>query len=177
MPSRFLAPLLPLASLLLVFCLPWLPQDEQRPIHFPWLDQQMPHHDNWWVFFGYVGCPDICPDTLTKLRNAYQRLPAGSRPGVLLIDVTTKVDPDLLTRYAQGFHPDFQAYAPTLGELKRLGNLFGVKIRPRTDRFSPDHSGAVYQLRHAGPDWMLVRTFQDRRLGPNDLVAGMTSGQ
>ena len=167
--SRLLAGLLPLASVLLLLSLPWLPQDEKRLIDFPWLDQQT-RRDKWWIFFGYMGCPDVCPDTLAKLRNAYQRLPAEARPGVALIDATAAADPVLLAQYVRVFHPDFQAYAPSQAELERLSRLFGAKIIPRSNGRGLDHSGSVYQLQHTEQGWMLTRTFQDRRLGPADLA-------
>jgi cytochrome oxidase Cu insertion factor (SCO1/SenC/PrrC family) len=174
-PRTLLMGLLPLASLLLMLGLPWLPQGGQRLIDFPWLDQQQPYHDDWWVFFGYVGCPDVCPDTLAKLHNAYRRLPAHLQPGVLLIDATGTADPAVVRQYAQAFHPDFQAYAPSPAELQRLSRLFGVKITPRPDGRGVDHSSAVYQLHHTESGWQLIRTFQDRRLGPDDLVKALLS--
>ena len=170
---RLLLGLLPLASLALMIGLPWLPQNEQRLIDFPWLDQQ-PYHEDWWVFFGYVGCPDICPDTLAKLHNAYRRLAVDRRPGVLLIDATAAADPAILRQYAQAFHPDFQAYAPSPAELQRLSQRLGAKITPRADGRGVDHSSAVYQLRHTESGWLLVRTFQDRRLGPDDFAKALS---
>lgn len=176
LPSRFrwLAGLLPAAALLLLLFLPWLPHDERRPIELPWLDRQVPYK-NWWIFFGYVGCADICPDTLARLRNAYLRLPDHVRPGVALIDATAAADATALINYVRGFHPDFQAYSPSPAELEQLSRQFGARIALRPNERGLNHSGAVYQLHRDGYDWVLIRTFQESRLGPDELAEAVTS--
>ncbi|MBK8507542.1 MAG: SCO family protein [Candidatus Competibacteraceae bacterium] len=173
--TRILSTLLPLGSLILVLYLPWLPQTEQRLITFPWLDRQILHRDSWWVFFGYAGCGDTCPLALVKLRDAYQRMPADSRPGVVLVDITTTANPEVLTQYVHAFHPEFRAYAPSRDELERLVRSFGVTIDPRSIEPDPYHSSAIYHLRRAEGGWMLVRTFQDRRLDSADLIEATTA--
>lgn len=157
-----------------MLALPWLPQSERRQIEFPWLDQQ-PLHQHWWIFFGYMGCADVCPDTLAQLRNAYLRMPTDLRPGVVLIDATAAADENALAHYVRGFHPNFQAYTPSLIELERLSQQFGARITPRPNERGPDHSGSVYQLNRVGDNWILTRTFQDRRLSPDKLAEAITS--
>ncbi|MEO1642035.1 MAG: SCO family protein [Pseudomonadota bacterium] len=53
------------------------------------------------VFFGFTYCPDICPGTLVKIKNAYDRLPEGLEPPqTAFISIDPERDtPDVLNRY------------------------------------------------------------------------------
>lgn len=60
------------------------------------------------LFFGYTRCPDVCPLTLSRLARMYRDW--GEPDGVRVVMITLDPEhdtPELVQRYAAGFHPDF----------------------------------------------------------------------
>ena len=60
------------------------------------------------VFFGFTQCPDVCPITMARLAKVYADLgePRGVRVVMVTVDPETDT-PEVIARYAAGFHPDF----------------------------------------------------------------------
>ena len=61
------------------------------------------------MFFGFTHCPDVCPTTLSDMRQVMQKLgPDAARLQVLFVTVDPMRDtPELLAKYVPTFHPDF----------------------------------------------------------------------
>jgi protein SCO1/2 len=61
------------------------------------------------MFFGYTQCPDVCPTTLSDLRQVMQKLGKDSeRMQVLFVTVDPKRDTqELLANYVPAFNPAF----------------------------------------------------------------------
>ena len=61
------------------------------------------------MFFGYTQCPEVCPTTLSDMRQVMQKLgPDAERLQVLFVTVDPKRDSrDLLAKYVPAFNPAF----------------------------------------------------------------------
>ena len=61
------------------------------------------------MFFGYTQCPDVCPTTLSILRETMTLLGSdATRVQVLFVTVDPARDtPQLLAQYVPAFHPSF----------------------------------------------------------------------
>jgi protein SCO1/2 len=62
------------------------------------------------IFFGYTHCPDVCPLTVTKVKNALASLSDTERAQVQFIFISVDPErdtPDILGRYLRNFSPDF----------------------------------------------------------------------
>jgi protein SCO1/2 len=61
------------------------------------------------MFFGYTQCPDVCPTTLSDMRQVMEKLGEDSaRMQVLFVTVDPKRDTqELLSKYVPGFNPAF----------------------------------------------------------------------
>jgi protein SCO1/2 len=60
------------------------------------------------VFFGFTQCPDVCPITMARLAKIYADLGEPDDVRVLMVTVDPETDtPEVIARYAAGFHPDF----------------------------------------------------------------------
>jgi len=61
------------------------------------------------MFFGYTHCPDVCPTTLSDLRQVMEKLGKdAARMQVLFVTVDPKRDTqELLSRYVPAFNPAF----------------------------------------------------------------------
>ena len=101
------------------------------------------------VFFGFVSCPDVCPTTLMRLKQARDALgPDAARVKVVLVSVDPERDtPELLRAYVRNFGPGFEALRPEPAELQAVTRAFhavAVRTPPTGDSYTIDHSAVIY---------------------------------
>lgn len=108
------------------------------------------------LFFGYTGCPDMCPTTLALLAEALKQLGADAdQVQGLFVTVDPRRDtPRVLSRYVPAFYPSFlglygdeQATQRSVREFKAY---FHVNAPNRDGGYTVDHSGQVYVFDRAG---------------------------
>ena len=115
------------------------------------------------LFFGYTQCPDVCPTTLTTLRDTMSLLGEDAkRVQVLFVTIDPARDsPLLLAQYVPSFHPDFLGlYADdnTTAALAKDFKVFYAKqpgSKPNT--YSIDHSTSSYAYDAQGRLRLLLR--------------------
>jgi protein SCO1 len=108
------------------------------------------------LFFGFTHCPDVCPTTMSDLKQAMKLLGKKS-DGVQVLFVT--VDPErdtqeVLAKFVPSFDARFiglrgslQETAETLGNFK----IFYSKVPGKTkDDYSIDHSAGMYVFDKTG---------------------------
>jgi len=115
------------------------------------------------LFFGYTQCPDVCPTTLSSLREVMSLLgDDAKRLQVLFVTVDPARDtPALLAQYVPSFHPSFvglrgsdEAVAATAKDFK----VFYVRQPGKTpDTYSVDHSTGSYAFDPNGKLRLLLR--------------------
>lgn len=113
--------------------------------------------DKWsLLFFGYTYCPDICPTTLSQLRQIKSELPKAvqDKLQVVLVSVDPNRDtPQQLKKYLSYFDPQFVGLTPgSTEQLQTLANAVSIPfIPPDTSKpnYTVDHSGNLALI---GPD-------------------------
>jgi protein SCO1/2 len=115
------------------------------------------------LFFGYTQCPDVCPTTLSTMREAMALLgDDGGRVQVLFASVDSALDTQaLLAQYVPSFHPSFlglrgsdEVIAATAKDFK----VFYLKQPGKTpDSYSVDHSTGSYAFDPSGRLRLLLR--------------------
>lgn len=81
------------------------------------------------LFFGYTSCPDICPTTLAKLNQAFEKLNKGEAKQVQVLFVTVdpgRDTPERMQEYVNHFSTDFIGLSGTEAELQKVWNDYGV---------------------------------------------------
>lgn len=128
------------------------------------------------VFVGYTHCPDICPATMSTLRQTNNRIPAElPQPGYLLVSADPQRDtPEQLRDYLGFFGEDFHGVTGDIDVLRELAKSVGAVFVHQDDgegNALVEHSGhlalinpqgrmtAVIQPPH-DPD-KLVRAYRD----------------
>lgn len=108
------------------------------------------------LYFGYTSCPDVCPTTLSDLRQVRARIPRGT--GQIKIVFIT-VDPERDSReraqeYAAAFDASFIGLSGTVEELMPVWNAYGVYREKQATSsalgYLVDHSSQVYVIDKAG---------------------------
>jgi protein SCO1/2 len=115
------------------------------------------------VFFGYTQCPDVCPTTLSIMRDAMALLgDDAKRVQVLFVSVDPARDtPQLLAQYVPAFHPSFlglYADEKTIAALAKDFKVFYAKQPGTTPgSYSVDHSTGSYAFDPKGKLRLLLR--------------------
>jgi protein SCO1/2 len=115
------------------------------------------------LFFGYTQCPDVCPTTLSTMRDAMALLGDDARRVQVLF---ATVDPArdtqaLLAQYVPAFHPSFlglYADEKAIATIARDFKVFYAKQPGSTpDTYSVDHSTGSYAFDPQGKLRLLLR--------------------
>ncbi|MDX1755981.1 MAG: SCO family protein [Marinobacter sp.] len=87
------------------------------------------------AFIGYTFCPDVCPATLSTLRQAAALLPPEvPQPDYLLISADPERDtPQRLAEYLRFFGEDFHGLTGDIEELRRLATSLNAVFVHRED--------------------------------------------
>lgn len=110
------------------------------------------------AYFGYTGCPDVCPTTLGDLKRARAGLAEEDRDRMQVAMVT--VDPDrdtaeMLTSYLAHFFDDAHALrTDDPAQLAAAKAAFGVESRRNATSdpgvFTFDHTATVFAVDETG---------------------------
>jgi len=115
------------------------------------------------LFFGYTQCPDVCPTTLSLLRETMGLLGADAgRVQVLFATVDPARDtPQLLAQYVPAFHPSFLGLygdEATIAATAKEFKVFYARQPGKTpESYSVDHSTGSYAFDPNGKLRLLLR--------------------
>lgn len=115
------------------------------------------------LFFGYTQCPDVCPTTLSTLREVMTLLgDDATRVQVLFATVDPGRDTQqLLAQYVPAFHPSFiglYADEKTIAAVAKDFKVFYAKQPGTTPgSYSVDHSTGSYAFDPQGKLRLLLR--------------------
>lgn len=101
------------------------------------------------VFFGFTQCPDVCPTTLMRLRQARDALGEdAAKVQILLVSVDPERDtPERLGAYVKNFDPSFIGLRPEPAELEKVVKAFhaiAIKVPTTGEDYTIDHSATIY---------------------------------
>lgn len=109
------------------------------------------------IFFGYTSCPDVCPTTLSDMKQIRQRLGEDAdEVRVVFITVDPERDvPEKVQGYVSAFDPAFVGLSGTEEQLAPVWKAYGVyhqdnKAGPDDQQYEVEHSSQVYLVDRAG---------------------------
>jgi protein SCO1/2 len=101
------------------------------------------------LFFGYTHCPDVCPTTMSDMRQAMQKLGRNAeRVQVLFVTVDPARDtPALLAQYVPSFNPTFLGMYGDDAATARIAKDFKIYYKRQAgstpDTYSVDHTAGT----------------------------------
>jgi len=103
------------------------------------------------LYFGYLYCPDVCPTDLRAIGDAIEELGVdGAKVQPVFVTLDPQRDtPDLVGRYAESFHPRFEALRGSEAETRELALAYKVyyeKVPARNGGYAIDHTSFIYVL-------------------------------
>ncbi|MEI6290328.1 MAG: SCO family protein [Chloroflexota bacterium] len=108
------------------------------------------------LYFGYTSCPDVCPATLSELRQALARLGSDAdKVQVIFISVDWKRDTaEKMDSYVQAFRPDFIGLSGSESQIDAVTKDFGIYYKinqaDKNGYFSVDHTAGMMVLNRQG---------------------------
>lgn len=109
------------------------------------------------IFFGYTSCPDVCPTTLSAMKQLHKGLGRDAqRVQVVFITVDPERDtPEKVVEYVRFFNPAFTGLSGSLQQLEGVWKDYGVfaqlnKVEPDDEVYTVDHTSQVYLVDQAG---------------------------
>ncbi len=117
------------------------------------------------LFFGYTHCPDVCPTTLSTLKqinNMLKKTPeAALNMQVIFVSVDPERDnPKMLGKYVTFFNPDFIAVTGQPNNLLKFTKQFAAAyIKEPTDtpgEYLMSHTSSIFLL---NPEMKIVASF------------------
>jgi len=115
------------------------------------------------VFFGYTGCPDICPMTLGKIKSLIKELgPAGKDLEYYFVSIDPQRDNvEQLKHFVNYYDKNITGITGNPRALKALENEFGILTRKFQGK-----SAFAYTLEHSVFIYLLDRKGQLRVMFP-----------
>lgn len=106
------------------------------------------------LFFGYTHCPDICPLTLSVIKQVYERLAqAGKAEDVQVLFASVDPERDTLEKlssYLAYFNPDFIGLGGTAEQVqnlaRRIGVIYMLGEADSAGGYLVDHTAAVFLI-------------------------------
>lgn len=100
------------------------------------------------LFLGYTSCPDICPMTLAKLTQVYEKLSDTYPINIWFVSVDPKRDVvDKRRQYIDYFNPSFSAVSAEHKQLfpfvRNLGLVYAIHDDGESENYTVDHSASV----------------------------------
>jgi protein SCO1/2 len=97
------------------------------------------------IYFGYTFCPDVCPLTMSDVRQALDGLEGRERVRVIFISVDPERDtPELLERYVHAFGPDFTGLTDDFAKTQEVMKAYGAVA----EKEEVPESAAGYLVNH-----------------------------
>ena len=125
------------------------------------------------LFFGYIHCPDICPNTLSELAGVMQRLGADAgKVQVLFITLDPERDTaPVLAKFVPSFNPKFIGLYGTPSQIAETAKEYKLVVQKqpgkRKESYTLDHSAGTYLYDTAGK----LRLYASYGQGVDALVA------
>ena len=127
------------------------------------------------MYFGYMSCAEVCPNSMMVLTNALARL---DKQGIknaqgLFISVDPARDtPDKIKQFTDYFHPRITGLTGSQQQVKDVGALYGVYY----DNDNLSESFMEYSVSHASQFYVLdtngvLVTTMSHTTTPNELAA------
>jgi len=103
------------------------------------------------VFFGFTHCPDVCPITLTVMKDVVETLASTEvpQPQTIFITVDPKRDtPEIMKQYISYFNEEFIGVTGDLGAVHQLTNALGIVAaytvrEDNPEEYDVDHTASM----------------------------------
>ena len=126
------------------------------------------------MYFGFLNCPDVCPNSMLTIKSALKKLPDAWQPNiqVLLISVDPgRDDVQALAAFAQHYDPNYLGATATPAVIDQItaqyAAYYSVEPADSPADYEVSHSSRYYVI---GPDGQLADAMRHSTTA-NELAA------
>lgn len=112
------------------------------------------------IYFGYTGCPDVCPTNLALMSAAFEEMEPGLLKKVQGIFISVDPDrdsPERLKEYTTFFHENIIGITGSAEQIAELASRYGVGYRlvnqDSATNYVVDHSSFTHVIDPRG-EWV-----------------------
>lgn len=126
------------------------------------------------LFFGYVGCTDVCTPLLQELNTMYS-LDTFSElhdsTDIVFVNLIPELKPDQAQLFASFFNDNFIGLHLSKQELYSIDRKFSLFYTPSlSDKNELSHSDSIYLLKKINGTFMLKNIYMTHPFNPNQLI-------
>jgi len=149
-----------------IFFIPFIPSNPNQDLDISFLDNN--GNKNALVFFGFRGCSNICPVTLSILSRLLKSQQDTSYwPQVVFVDIDATSSSVEASDYAKKFHPSFIGLHIPSEKITAVSSQFGLNIKQQDGQIL--HIGKTYLLHRKADSWTLVKAYNPNSFSVNTL--------
>jgi protein SCO1 len=107
------------------------------------------------IFFGFTGCPDICPTTLLEMTNWLKALgDDADKLNAIFVSVDSESDsPELMKLYLSSFDQHIRGFTGSAQQIKQITAAYRVYYKRTVldgGGYTYDHSATIYLMDNDG---------------------------
>lgn len=110
------------------------------------------------MYFGFLNCPDVCPNSMEVVKSALQRLDENQleKTQAILVSLDPKRDtPEILAEYSQYFHPKLLGATGTKEVIDKVTQQYGAyynftELENSALEYVVEHSSRYYVIDQNG---------------------------
>jgi protein SCO1/2 len=110
------------------------------------------------MYFGFLNCPDVCPNSMETVRSALKRLKEDQlqQTKAVLVSLDPKRDtPEILAEYSQYFHPNLIGVTGTKASIDKVTKQYGAyynftELKNSALEYVVEHSSRYYVIDQDG---------------------------
>lgn len=146
-----------------------------REIESPLFEQY--REKNLLIFFGYVGCLDICIPRLNELSSVYNEIKSSKQDvKIIFVNLSGLQDKELADLFAKSFNNDFIGLEIEKKELENLKKEFRVFSAPSLgDSSKIDHTSFLYLLENVNSKYYVKRIYTKFPFNSANVAIGNNS--
>ncbi len=150
-----------------IFFIPFIPSNPNKELDISFLDNN--GNKNALVFFGFRGCSNICPVTLSVLSRLLKSQQDSTYwPQVVFVDIEATSNSVEASNYAKKFHPSFIGLHIPPEKIIAVSSQFGLNIKQRDGQIL--HIGKTYLLHRQEKIWSLVKAYNPNSFSVKSLT-------
>jgi protein SCO1/2 len=117
-------------------------------------------NENLMVFFGYVGCVDICTPRLKEISEIYNDLKDKMNIDFYFINLTDSVSSDIADIYVKNFNENFKGIQLSKVDLEKLKSDFNVfSIKSLINENELEHTSFLFYLKKENNVYRIKKIF------------------
>jgi len=131
------------------------------------------------VFFGYVGCTDICTPRLKELSSIYEELKSKHKIDIntIFINIIKLEDEQQPKLFAKYFHKEFDGIYLNNDKMQKVKSEFVVYSSPSlTSKGDFDHTSFLFLLKKQKNNYYLKRIYTYSPFDKNVIVKDIIEG-